>query len=336
MKAIAYYSSLPILHDDALVDIEIEQPIATGRDLLVKISAISVNPVDCKIRKNVDPQGQAKILGWDAVGVVEDVGDEVSLFKIGDSVYYAGDITRSGSNAEYQLIDERLVGFKPRTLSDAEAAALPLTSITAWEMLFERLDINKPANRNPLLLVIGGAGGVGSILIQLAKHLSQATVIATASRQQSQAWVKDLGADYVLDHSQPLKAQIEALNLGQVSHVACTTHADEHFVALIELLKPQGKLGIIEFSGSAIDLNLLKDKSISLHWEFMFTRGKYQTEDMIEQHHLLNRIATLIDEGLVKSTLGKNLGSINAKNLRASHVLSESNKTIGKIVLEGF
>lgn len=336
MKAIAYTSSLPITHTNSLLDIEIDKPLATGRDLLVKVSAISVNPVDYKIRKNVDPQGTAKILGWDAVGIVDAVGNDVSLFEVGDVVYYAGDITRSGSNAEYQLIDERIVGFKPRSLSNAEAAALPLTSITAWEMLFERLDINKPANKKPLLLVVGGSGGVGSILIQLAKHLTQATVIATASRKESQAWVKGLGADYVLDHSQPLKAQVEALNLGEISHVACTTHAHQHFAALTELLKPQGKLGIIEFANNAVDLNLLKDKSLSLHWEFMFTRAKYQTEDMLEQHHLLNRIAMLIDEGKIKTTIGKNLGPINAKNLRAAHTLSESNQAIGKIVLEGF
>ncbi|MGO4893935.1 zinc-binding alcohol dehydrogenase family protein [Flavobacterium sp. W21_SRS_FM6] len=336
MKAVAYFSSLPISQPEALVDVEMDKPVPAGRDLLVKIEAISVNPVDCKIRKNVDPQGQAKVLGWDAVGIVESIGAEVSLFKVGDAVYYAGDITRSGSNAEYQLIDERIVGFKPNTLTNAEAAALPLTSITAWEMLFDRLDINKPAHSKPVLLVVGGSGGVGSILIQLAKHLTQATVIATASRQESQDWVNQLGADYVVNHRQPLKAQIDALGLGEVTHVACTTHADQHFGTLIEVLKPQGKLGIIEFANSSVDLNLLKDKSISLHWEFMFTRAKFHTEDMIKQHHLLNRIGALIDEGTIQTTLGHHLGRINATNLRCAHELSESNKAIGKIVLEGF
>jgi zinc-binding alcohol dehydrogenase family protein len=336
MQAVGYLSSLPVSHVDCLIDIEIDKPQAHGRDLLVKVSAISVNPVDCKIRKNVDPQGKAKVLGWDAVGIVEAVGAEVSLFKIGDTVFYAGDITRSGSNAEYQIVDERIVGHKPHTISDAESAALPLTSITAWEMLFDRLDINKPATSKPLLLIVGGSGGVGSMLIQLAKHLTQVTIIATASRKESQAWVKELGADFVLDHSLPLKPQIDALQIGEVSHIACTTHANQHFSDLVALIKPQGKLGIIEFADSSVDLNLLKDKSLSLHWEFMFTRAKYRTEDMIEQHHVLNRIAALIDEGTLKTTMGHHLGIINATNLRAAHQLSESNKAIGKIVLEGF
>ena len=334
MKAVAYRHSLATDDPLCLIDVQIEKPEATGYDLLVKVAAVSVNPVDCKVRLNVDPQGNNKILGWDAVGTVVAIGELVSLFKVGDEVFYAGDITRSGSNAEFQLVDERIVGHKPSTLSNAEAAALPLTSITAWEMLFDRLDINK--NTNPILLVVGASGGVGSILIQLAKNLTQATVIGTASRSESQAWVKQLGADYVIDHSQPLKPQLAQLNIAQVSHVACTTHAHLHLPALVDLLKPQGKLAIIEYAAPNLDINLLKDKSISLHWEFMFTRAKHASEDMVEQHHLLNKVAQLIDQGTLITTLGKHLGSINAVNLRSAHQLSESNQTIGKIVLEGF
>ncbi|WP_340681152.1 zinc-binding alcohol dehydrogenase family protein [Paraglaciecola sp.] len=336
MKAVAYRHSLPIAHPQSLIDIQLDKPKAQGHDLLVQVAAVSVNPVDCKIRKNVDPQGDNKILGWDGVGTVVEVGGQVSLFKVGDAVFYAGDITRSGSNAEYQLVDERIVGHKPSCLTEAEAAALPLTSITAWEMLFDRLDINKTSNTKPVLLVVGASGGVGSILIQLAKNLTQAIVIGTASRTESQAWVRQLGADYVLDHSKPLKPQIEQLKIGEVSHVACTTHAHEHIASLADILKPQGKLAIIEYAGAALDINLLKDKSISLHWEFMFTRAKHATEDMIEQHNLLNKVAQLVDQGRLKTTLGKNMGDINAENLRRAHQLSESNQAIGKIVLEGF
>lgn len=336
MKAIAYRHSLPIDDPNSLIDVELPMPQVSGHDLLVKVAAVSVNPVDCKVRRNVDPQGSTKILGWDACGTVAALGSEVSLFKVGDAVYYAGDITRSGSNAEYQLVDERIVGHKPASLSDAEAAALPLTSITAWEMLFDRLDINKNSKTKPILLVVGAAGGVGSILVQLAKKLSQAIVIGTASRPQTQDWVKQLGVDFVLDHSKALKPQLEQLKLGEVSHVACTTHAHEHLTTLVDILKPQGKLAIIEYAGPALDINLLKDKSISLHWEFMFTRAKHTTEDILEQHHLLNQVAKLIDQGSLKTTLGKNMGKINAENLRKAHQLSESNKAIGKLVLDGF
>ena len=336
MKAVAYHHCLPSHHPECLSDIEIDRPRVSGRDLLVKVAAVSVNPVDSKIRQNVDPQGHPKVLGFDAAGTVVEVGPDVSLFKVGDAVYYAGDITRSGSNAEYQLVDERIVGRKPSNLSEPQAAALPLTSITAWELLFDRLDINKASSRKPVLLVIGGAGGVGSILVQLAKHLTQATVIATASRPESRDWVTSLGADFVLDHSQPLKPQLVAIGYPEVSHVACTTHAKQHFPAMIDVLQPQGKLGLIEYAGDAIDINLLKDKSISLHWEFMFTRAKHHTQDMQQQHELLNQVAQLVEQGSLKTTIGKHMGLINASNLMAAHQMIESNQAIGKLVLAGF
>lgn len=340
MKAVAYQHSLAVDKPNSLIDIELDKPVPTSRDLLVNVEAISVNPVDYKIRQNVDPQGDNKILGWDAVGTVVEVGEEVSLFKIGDKVYYAGDINRSGTNAEYQLVDERIVGHKPATLNNAEAAALPLTTITAWELLFERLNIkqhqDKSATSRPVLLVVGASGGVGSILIQLAKQLTNAIVIGTASRPETQAWVQSLGADYVIDHNKDLKTQIEVLNIAEVSHVACLTHSHQHLPALAELLKPQGKLAIIEFAGASFDIGLLKTKSISLHWEFMFTRAMYTTDDMREQHTLLDKVAVLIDEGKLRTTVGKHMGKINAENLRAAHKISESNQAIGKIVLEGF
>ena len=336
MKAVAYRHSLPSSDPLSLIDINIDVPQVSGHDLLVHVAAISVNPVDCKVRMNVDPQGKDKILGWDAVGTVVATGEQVSLFKVGDKVFYAGDITRSGSNAEFQLVDERIAARKPDSLSDAQAAALPLTSITAWEMLFDRLDINKAGQSHPVLLVLGGAGGVGSILIQLAKTLTQATVVASASRKESVEWIKQLGADYVINHHLPLKPQLAQLNLSEVSHIACTTHAHQHLPALIDIIQPQGKLAIIEYAGPSLDIGLLKDKSLSLHWEFMFTRAKHQTPDMQQQHNLLTQIADMVDQGLLKTTLGHHMGKISAQNLRAAHQLSESHQAIGKIVLEGF
>jgi zinc-binding alcohol dehydrogenase family protein len=341
MKAIGYIESLPLTDASSLMDIDIPQPQVSGRDLLVKISAIAVNPVDFKIRQNVSGTDEAhKVLGWDAVGEVVASGGDVALFEPGDMVFYAGDLNRSGSNAEYQLVDERLVGRKPKSLSNAEAAAMPLTTITAWEMLFEHLALEKvDAGANDksgeILLIVGASGGVGSIMVQLAKHLTGATIIATASRQSSSDWVKELGADYVVDHSQPLAPQIEALGIGAVTHVASLTHTDSYLDTYVEVLKPMGRIALID-DPQSLDISKLKPKSISLHWEFMFTRSMYQTEDMEEQHKLLNAVADLIDKGVIKTTLGKHLGKINAANLREAHALLESGKSIGKIVLEGF
>jgi len=341
MKAIGYKQSLPITDLASLVDIEISQPKVLAHDLLVRIKAIAVNPVDCKIRQNVAAEeGKHKVIGWDAVGEVIAIGDSVTHFKIGDSVFYAGDLNRQGCNAEFQLVDERIVGKKPKSLSNSEAAALPLTSITAWELLFERLAIKQqqPTSKEKskeVILIVGAAGGVGSILVQLASVLTGATVIGTASRDSSAQWVKKLGADYVIDHSKPLVAQIEQLNIGQVTHVASLTHTDSYLDSYVELLAPMGKIALID-DPQNIDIKKLKPKCLSLHWEFMFTRSMFKTHDINEQHNLLNSIADLIDQGYIKTTIGKTLGTINAANLRMAHEEIESGKSIGKIVLEGF
>jgi len=341
MKAIGYEKSLPISELASLVDIEMQKPTASGHDLLVRVKSIAVNPVDCKIRQNVAPEAdEYKVIGWDAVGEVVSVGELVTHFKVGDSVFYAGDLNRQGCNAEYRLVDERIVGNKPKILSDSEAAALPLTSITAWELLFERLAIKQqqPDNKDKskdVLLIVGAAGGVGSILVQLASVLTGATVIATASRDSSAAWVKKLGADHVVDHSKPLVTQIEQLNVRQVTHVASLTHTDSYMDSYIELLAPMGRIALID-DPQSVDIKKLKPKSLSLHWEFMFTRSMFQTEDINTQHNLLNSIAELIEQGYLKTTVGKHLGEINATNLRAAHAEIESGKSIGKIVLEGF
>jgi len=347
MKATGYLQPQPIDQKDALIDIELPVPEATGRDLLINIHAVSVNPVDTKIRMSAAPEeGQYKVLGWDAVGEVVAVGDQTELFKVGDPVWYAGDITRAGSNAEYQLVDERIVGKKPTSLSNAEAAAMPLTAITAWELLFARLnfsprlpgqsDQNAKARQPRQLLIMGAAGGVGSILTQLAATLTDATVIGSASRPQSQAWVKTLGADHVINHHQPLLPQLKALGIDDVSHVISLTHTDQHFDKLIEVLAPQGKLALIDDPKGNIDIRKLKLKSLSLHWELMFTRSMFNTWDMQKQHNLLNTVAELIDNGTIKTTLGENYGRINASNLKRAHAHIESQKSVGKVVLEGF
>jgi zinc-binding alcohol dehydrogenase family protein len=342
MKAVGYLKSLPINDPESLTDIELPQPIATGRDLFVKIRAIAVNPVDYKIRQNVAPtEGDYKVIGWDAVGEVVATGEAATQFKPGDVVYYAGDLNRQGSNAEYQLVDERLVGIKPKSLSDAEAAALPLTSITAWEMLFEHLAIQQQTpesteKSDEVILVIGAAGGVGSILIQIAKAITGATLIATASRESSQAWVKKLGAHHVVDHTQPLQPQIEALGIGQVTHVASLNSTDSYFETYTELLAPFGKIAMIDDPAKPLDVMKMKPKSLSLHIEFMFARSMFQAADMNEQSRLLNRVSELVDQGYIQTTVGKNLGTINADNLKTAHEELESGRSIGKIVLQGF
>ncbi|MBB1438318.1 zinc-binding alcohol dehydrogenase family protein [Shewanella sp. SG41-4] len=341
MKAIGYKQSLEISNPESLIDLTLDQPIATGRDLLIKVNAIAVNPADYKVRLNMPPaDGEVKVIGWDAVGEVIATGDKVSQFKPGDVVYYAGDITRTGSNAEYQLVDERLVGMKPKSLSNAEAAALPLTAITAWELLFEHLSIKQQSpgaieKSNEVILVVGAAGGVGSIFVQLAKAITGATIIGTASRASSSEWVKKLGADYVVDHTKPLAAQIAALNIGPVTHVASLNSTDTYFDSYTELLAPFGKIAMID-DPVALDVTKLKLKSLSLHWEFMFARSMFNAVDMDEQGRLLNRVADLVDQGFIQTTLGQHMGAINAANLRAAHEALEAGRAIGKIVLEGF
>jgi zinc-binding alcohol dehydrogenase family protein len=337
MKAIAYRQAGAIDRDDALLDIDIETPAPTGRDLLVAVDAVSVNPVDTKIRRNVSPEsGAAKILGWDVAGRVEAVGDAVTLFKPGDAVYYAGSLLRPGANSAFHLVDERLVGHKPETLSDAEAAALPLTAITAWEMLFDRLDVRKsvPGAANAIL-IIGGAGGVGSIAIQLVRALTDLTVIATASRPETKAWVTELGAHHVVDHARPLAAEIEALGIGAPAFVFSTTETHRHLAEIAALIAPQGRFGLID-DPETLDVNGFKRKAVSIHWELMFTRSIYETPDMGEQGKLLNEVARLVDSGRIRTTVTDVMRPINAANLRAAHAVIESGKARGKIVLEGF
>ncbi|MGO4380806.1 zinc-binding alcohol dehydrogenase family protein [Pseudoduganella sp. RAF19] len=337
MKAVAYHASLPITDAKALVDVELPAPVASGRDLLVEVKAISVNPVDTKIRRNVAPaEGDLKVLGWDATGIVKAVGPDVTLFKPGDEVWYAGDLTRPGTNSELHLVDERIVGHKPRNLSFVDAAALPLTAITAWEMLFDRLEVSRDKGvSGKSILVTGAAGGVGSILVQLARQLTGLTVIATASRPETVEWVKTLGAHHVLDHTKPLNEELKRAGLPPVDYVASLNQTDKHFTALVELIAPQGKLALID-DIEHIDVRLLKRKSISLHWELMFTRSMFQTDDMQKQYALLNDVSQLVDSGVLKTTVGERFGKINAENLKRAHALIESNTARGKIVLEGF
>lgn len=336
MRAVGYRKSLPIEAAESLVDVDIAKPSPAGRDLLVEVKAISVNPVDTKVRKRAEPPaGDVKILGYDAAGVVAAVGPEVSLFKPGDEVYYAGSIARSGTNAQFHLVDERIVGRKPKNLSFPEAAALPLTTITAWEMLFDRLGVKRgDASDKRSLLIIGGAGGVGSIAIQLARKLTSLNVIATASRPETQAWVRELGAHHVIDHSKPLAAELKAAKL-PVDLVFSITGTDDHYAPLVEVIAAQGKFGLID-DPKTFDALKFKQKSISIHWESMFSRAVFGTPDMIEQHKLLNEVAGMVERGEIKTTLAEIVGPINAKNLRSAHAAIESGRTRGKLVLEGF
>lgn len=335
MKAVAYRRPLPITDAESLLDVTLPEPKAAGRDLLVRVQAVSVNPVDVKIRAGSAPaDGQPKVIGWDAVGRVEAVGPQVTLFKPGDQVWYAGDITRPGSNAELQLVDERIVGHAPKSLPAAQAAALPLTAITAWELLFDRLVVTPQTEG--ALLIIGAAGGVGSILTQLARQLTKLTVIGTASRPETQAWLRELGAHHVIDHHQPLLPQLQAAGVPQVTAVAGLTHTPSYYTQIVEALAPQGKLALIDDFKEPLDVMALKRKSLSLHWELMFTRSMMQTADMHKQHELLDEVAALIDAGRLRSTLGEHFGTINAANLKRAHAFIESGKARGKVVLEGF
>jgi NADPH2:quinone reductase len=337
MKAVGYKKSLPIEDQAALFDFETAKPEPKGRDIRVAVKAISANPVDYKVRKRAaPPEGETKILGYDAAGIVDAVGPEVTLFKPGDEVFYAGSILRQGTNSEFHLVDERIVGAKPKSLSFAQAAALPLTSITAWELLFDRLGAVPGKSVDPrTLLITGGAGGVGSILIQLARRLTGLTVVATATRPESQKWCLDLGAHAVIDHGKPMKEQIEKLKLPPVVLVASLTFTEQHYKSIAEFMAPQGRFGLID-DPSEFTMSTFKGKAISVHWESMFTRSSFQTPDMIAQHHLLNDVADLIDKGVLRTTLDQTFGTINAANLKRAHALLESGKSRGKIVLEGW
>ncbi len=337
MKAVAYQVPGKIARDDALVDIVLDDPQPSGRDIMVKVEAISANPADYKIRSSVSPEpGQWKVLGWDAVGTVAATGNAVTKFRPGDRVWYAGSVTRAGTNSALHLVDERIVSLAPASLSNAEAAALPLTAITAWEALFDRLDVRKtvPGTANAIL-IIGGAGGVGSIAIQLLRALTDMTVIATASRAETRGWVTELGAHHVIDHSKPLAAQIEALGIGAPGFVFSTTQTLGHLGEIVKLIAPQGRFGLID-DPDVLDVAPFKRKSVSIHWELMFTRAIFETQDMDAQGVLLAEVAKLVDAGKIRTTLTEVLAPINAANLKKAHAVLESGTARGKIVLEGW
>lgn len=335
MKAVGYVKSLPIQDSQSLMDLELPMPVARGRDILVRVCAVSVNPRDVKSRLTTQGKdGAPVVLGYDASGVVESVGEEVSLFRPGDEVFYAGVTGRQGSNAEFQLVDERIVGRKPASVDHATAASLPLTALTAYEMLFDRLAIARNADRTPSLLVLGGAGGVPSCAIQLARHAG-ITVVATASRPESEKWVRELGAHYVIDHSAALDKQVKQLGIGNIDYVFSTHTNARVWAEIAKLIAPQGRVGLID-DPEPLDLRVFKPKCVSIHWEAMFTRPLFQTPDMIRQHEILNEIADMVDAGRLRATVSSNLGTINASNLRKAHELIESGRTVGKIVLAGF
>ena len=336
MKAVALTRYLPVDNPESFLDVELPVPVPTGRDLLVAVQAVAVNPVDAKVRAPKDKVEPApRVIGWDASGIVQAVGPDVTLFKVGDPVYYAGDLTRSGSYTQFQLVDERIVGVKPESLSHVEAAALPLTTITAYESFFDRLGLDRDGgNAGETILIIGASGGVGSIGIQLAKNAGL-KVIATASRAETIAWVKELGADFVVNHRESLVEQVRALGFQHVDHIAIFNDM-RHWEASVELIRPQGGIVCIDDTHLPMPMAGMKTKSATLHWEFMFTRAMHQTPDMIEQHRLLTYVAGEIDAGRIKTTVSEVLRPINAENMRKAHAMIESGTMRGKLVLESF
>ena len=337
MNAVGYRACLPITDAQSLLDLELPAPEPGPRDLRVAVRAVSVNPVDMKLRTGAaPPEGQARVLGFDAAGVVDAVGAEVSLFRLGDEVFYAGSVARPGTNAELHLVDERIVGRKPRSLDFLQAAAMPLTSITAWELLFDRLGVAYGTKSQAgTLLVVGGAGGVGSILIQLARRLTGLVVVATASRPETQEWCRSMGAHHVIDHRRPLDEGLREVGIPAVEYVAGLTATDKHLPAIISAIAPQGRLAVIDDPG-VLDIMPFKRKSISVHWEMMFTRALFETADMAAQHRLLNEVADLVDAGVLRGTMTQDLGPLNAATLRRAHALAESGQAIGKAVMSGF
>ncbi|MEO0854180.1 MAG: zinc-binding alcohol dehydrogenase family protein [Cyanobacteria bacterium J06648_11] len=334
MKAIGYTDAGAIAAANALIEFETEILQPGANNLLVDVRGISVNPVDVKLRANVQPDGAPRILGFDAAGVVKEVGSGVTRFRPGDEVFYAGDITRPGSNAEFQIVDERIVGRKPSSLGFAEAAGMALTSITAWEILFDSFGLNPGDGAGDTLLVIGGAGGVGSILIQLAKTLTNLNVIATASREETRAWVEKMGADGIVNHRNPPDEEMKAIGIAP-RYVAALTHTDKHFEAIQALIKPRGYIALIDDPGT-LDIMPLKPKALSISWEFMFARSMFQTEDVDEQHTLLSEVADLLDNGTLMPTINRHSGTLSVETLRNAHEIQESGKAIGKTVLDGF
>ncbi|MDN5567850.1 MAG: zinc-binding alcohol dehydrogenase family protein, partial [Paracoccus sp. (in: a-proteobacteria)] len=333
MKALGYRKAGPITEADALTAFDAPRPDLGPHDLLVEVRGISVNPVDTKLRAAVSPDHGHKILGFDAAGVVVETGPAVTDYAIGDHVFYAGDVTRPGTNAALHAVDERIVGRKPRTLDFDQAAGLPLTAITAWEILFDSFRLTEGGGKDAALLVIGGAGGVGSILIQLAKALTGLTVIATASRPETREWVTKMGADHVIDHHQPLAAQVAQLGLSP-RYVAALTGTDQHFAQIIQLIAPRGHIALID-DPDTLDITPAKPKALTISWEFMFTRSMFATPDMTAQRDLLNRVSDMIDDGTLHCTVTERLGPMDVQTLRAAHERQESGHVIGKQVLGG-
>lgn len=334
MKAIGYNKTGHISEPGSLVEFETGTPDPGPYDLLVEVRGVSVNPVDVKVRNRFDPGTTPRIIGYDAAGIVRKVGSEVRLFKIGDEVFYSGDLNRAGTNAEYQVVDERIAGKKPESLGFAEAAGFPLTSITAWEILFDSYMLEEGGGAGEQLLIIGAAGGVGSILIQLAKQLTNLTVIATASRPETVRWVEQMGADQVINHRESLVDQIKALDI-EPRYVASLNGTEGHFPAIVDLIRPRGHIALID-DPEHLEIHRIKPKSLSFSWEFMFARSMFQTQDMEKQHELLNRVSGLIEDGKLQSVVNQNLGKLNAEILRKAHMLQESGTVIGKNVMDGF
>lgn len=341
MKAVGLYKYLPITDPESLLDLEIPKPEPHGRDLLVRVKAVSVNPVDTKVRAPKEKvESEPKVLGWDAAGVVAAVGEEASLSSVGDEVYYAGSIVRQGCDSEYHLVDERIVGRKPRNLSFEEAAAMPLTTLTAWEALFDRMGVarRQEDNRARSFLVIAGAGGVGSIAIQIAKQVAGLRVIATASRPETESWCREMGADEVVNHRQPLKKELERIGTGEVDYVLCAASTEEHLQNMADVVKPQGKICLIVGikGGQPVPINMFQGKSAAICWELMFTRSTFQTPDMQVQHDILEEAAGLLEDGILVHTMREHYGPLNAENLQRAHASIESGSMIGKLVLSGF
>ncbi|MFS0787957.1 zinc-binding alcohol dehydrogenase family protein [Shouchella sp. 1P09AA] len=333
MKAVGLYEYLPIENEDSLRNEEVETPTAEGHDLLIEVKAVSVNPVDTKQRMaKKEPEEQLRILGFDASGIVTAVGEACTFFKVGDEVYYAGDVTRNGSNAEYQLVDERLVGKKPSTLTFAEAAAMPLTAITAWESLYDRMKISHQDN-GKAILIIGGAGGVGSIAIQLAKQQGL-NVIATASRQETKEWCQTLGADHVVNHRQNLHEQLQEIGYKEVEYILCLADTNQHWDGMATCIKPQGTICAIVENKDMLDMQKIRAKSVIFAWEFMFTRAMFQTDDQIEQHKMLTKMSGMFERGELRHTMTKVLSPLNDNTLRQAHKQLEEGKMIGKLVIE--
>ena len=331
MRAVGYRKPLPSSDPASLEDLEVPVPAPGPRDLLVRVEAVSVNPVDVKLRASADPGGEPRILGYDAAGTVVATGSDVSLFSPGDEVYYAGSIDRPGTDVQFHVVDERITGHKPRGLTFAQAAALPLTTITAWEALFDRFRLNPESSG--VLVVLGAAGGVGSMVTQLSRALTRVVVIGTASRPESRQWVQEMGAHHVIGHHD-LAGDVRGITPDGVSYVF-SPHTAGLIGQFAEILRPGGAVTAID-EPEGLDILPLKDKSITFHWEFMFTRPLYQPPDMVEQHELLDRVADMVDEGTIRSTLTRELGPISAATLREAHTLVEGGRMTGKVVVAGW